>query len=120
MQMMMEIRILSPTRYEKKHEEDGSHDGDVHEEGLHVEALVKLDDLDSLVEDGVHEEVSSGVPVYVGEVDGQTDGTTGESVSGNEGVGYGGLLLGLHGLQINKIVNLISSKMWTKVKVTLL
>ena len=46
----------------KKQEDTGSADGHVHEEGLCVEALVELHDLDSLVEDGVDEHVAHGIP----------------------------------------------------------
>ena len=48
---------------QKKHEECAGDDEDPHEEDLCVEALVELDDLHGLVEDGVEEEVALGVPV---------------------------------------------------------
>jgi hypothetical protein len=70
----------------------------IEKEGLRVESLVKLHNLDGLVEDGIDEEVAGGVPVL--EVDGETDGTAGECVGRDEGVGDGGLLLGLHHLGV--------------------
>ena len=84
---------------DKKKTQDGeSEDADIHKEGLGVETLIKLDNLDSLIEDGVDEEVAGGVSVV--KVDGQTDGAAGEGVSGDEGVGHGGLLLGLDTLDV--------------------
>ena len=82
----------------KKQEDGGTEDADVHEEGLGVEALIKLHDLDGLVEDRINEEVAGSVAVV--EVDGQTDGTSGECVSWDEGVGNCCLLLGLDGLDV--------------------
>ena len=82
----------------KKQEDSSTEDADVHEEGLGVEALIKLHDLDGLVEDRINEEVAGGVAVV--EVDGQTDGTSGECVSWDEGVGHCGLLLALDILHV--------------------
>ena len=83
---------------QKKHQEGAGDDEDPHEEDLGVEALVELDDLDGLVEDGVEVEVALGVPV--GQVDAEADGAAGEGVGRHERVGHRRLLLRLHGLLV--------------------
>ena len=82
----------------KKTQNSQTEDTDIHEECLCIESFVELDNLDGLVEHGVDEEVTGGVPVV--EVDSETNGATSECVSGDEGVGNCGLLLRLHGLDI--------------------
>lgn len=82
----------------KKTQGSRSEDGKIHEEGLRVKSLVKLDNLDGLIEHGVDEEVAGGVSVV--EIYGEADGTTSEGVSRDERVSNGGLLLGLDGLNI--------------------
>ena len=82
----------------KKQEDSQAKHADVHEEGLGVEALVKLHNLDGFIEDGVDEEVAGRVSVV--KVDGQTNGSSSEGVSSNEGVSHCGLLFGLHVLHV--------------------
>ena len=82
----------------KKTENSETKDADIHEEGLSVESLIKLDNLNCFIEDWVNEEVASGVSVV--EVDCETDGSTSEGISRDEGVGDCGLLLGLDLLDI--------------------
>ena len=82
----------------KKTQGSKTEDGKIDEEGLCVKALVELDNLDSLVEHRVNEEVAGSISVV--EINGETNGTTSEGVSGNEGVSHGGLLLGLDRLDI--------------------
>ena len=71
---MQQIKIcdfkltLKHREAQKKHEQTSGDHEDPHEEHLRVEALVELDDLHGLVEDGVEVEVALGVPVR-GQVD---------------------------------------------------
>ena len=84
---------------DKKKTQDGqSKDADIHEESLGVKTLIKLDNLDGLIEDRVNEEVASSISVV--KVDGQSNGSASEGISGDEGVGHGGLLLGLDTLGV--------------------
>ena len=83
---------------QKKHEEHSGYEEDPHEEDLGVEALVELDDLHGLVEDGVEVEVALCVPV--GQVDAEPDGAAGEGVGRHERVRHRRLLLGLHRLLV--------------------
>ena len=69
-----EVGLTSQHREAQKKHEEGSGDHEhPHEEHLRVEALVELDDLHGLVEDGVEVEVALGVPaVDVKESENQT------------------------------------------------